>query len=117
MEAPDKDAITLLVVNKVLYEIGFDRPTAWFAYLEEKAKLGCPTPDEIARIAEAKASRNVLAHNQGVASKIYQEKAGKLARYQEGERIDIPENYHRETWELIRKVVNDASDAATVKIL
>src|SRR5206468_2578675 len=81
LEAPDKDAIALLVVNKELNELLYDRPAAWFAYLEGKAKLGCLTSDEIDRFAEAKASRDVLVHNRGVATKTYESKAGKQARY------------------------------------
>lgn len=115
LDAPDKDAITLLVVNRELNEILYDRPTGWFKYLEDKAKLGCPTADEMDRLAEAKASRDVLVHNRGVASKIYESKAGRLARYTDGQRIDIPEHYHRETWELIRKVISDLSNAAIAK--
>lgn len=116
LDAPDKDAITLLVVNKELNEILYDRPTGWFKYLEDKAKLDCPTPDEIDRIAEAKASRDVLVHNRGVAGKTYESKGGKLARYKDGQRIDIPEQYHRDTWELIRKVITDISNAAIAKV-
>ena len=115
LDAPDKDAITLLVVNKELNEILYKRPADWFAYLDELVKLGCPTADEIDRIAEAKASRDVLAHNRGVASKTYVSKAGRLARCKEGERIDLSESYHRQTWELIRKVVADISNAAIGK--
>jgi hypothetical protein len=115
LDAPDKDAITLLVVNKELNEILYKRPADWFAYLEELVKLGCPTADDIERIAEAKASRDVLAHNRGIASKTYVSKAGKFVRYTEGKRIDIPEPYHRQTWELIRKVVTDVSNAAIGK--
>jgi len=116
LDAPDKDAIALMVINKEVNEILYDRPTGWFRYLEEKAKLGCPTPDEIARIAEAKASRDVLVHNRGVASKTYESKAGSRARYQDGQRIDIPEHYLRETWDLIRKVMSDISNAAIAKL-
>jgi hypothetical protein len=116
LDAPDKDAITLLVVNKELNEVLYERPAAWFAYLEQKAKLGCPTPDEIDRIAEAKASRDVLAHNRGIAGKAYESKAGQHARYNDGQRIDVPEHYHREAWELIRKVVAELSDAAIAKV-
>jgi hypothetical protein len=116
LDAPDKEAITALVVNKELNEVLYDRPIAWFAYLEDKAKLGCPTSDEAERIAEAKASRDVLVHNRGVAGKIYESKAGRLARKIAGQRIDVPEHYHRETWELIRKVIVDISDAAIAKI-
>ncbi|MGA2035810.1 MAG: hypothetical protein ABSG68_26485 [Thermoguttaceae bacterium] len=116
LDAPDKDAIMFLVVTKELNEISYDRPTGWFAYLEDKAKLGCPTEDEIERIAEAKASRDVLVHNRGVASKTYESKAGKLARYKDGQRIDIPEYYHRETWERLRKLITDISNAAIAKV-
>jgi hypothetical protein len=115
LDAPDKDALILLVVNKELNEVLYERPAGWFTYLEDKVKLGCPTADEIDRIVEAKATRDVLAHNRGVAGKAYEAKAGKLARYTEGERIDIPERYHRETWELLRKVVADISNAAIAK--
>jgi len=76
LDAPDKDAITLLAVNKEPNELQYERPAAWFAYLEDRVKLGCPTADEIDRIAEAKASRDVLIHNRGVVNKTYESKAG-----------------------------------------
>lgn len=116
LDAPDKAAIALHVINRELNEIQYKRPQEWFAYLESKAKLGCPSEAEIERITEAKASRDVLVHNRGVANKTYESKAGKLARCKEGQRIDIPENYHRETWELLRKVVADIANAAIAKV-
>lgn len=115
LDAPDKDAVTQLVVNKELNDVSYDRPAAWFAYLQDRAKLDCPSTIEIERIAEAKASRDILVHNRGIASRIYETKAGGLARFKSGERIDIPEQYHRETWELIRKLVSDLSNAAIAK--
>lgn len=90
LDAPDKDAITFLVVSKELNEILYDRPTGWFAYLEDKAKLGCPKPDEIDRIAEAKASRDVLVHNRGVASKTYELKAGITPATKMGRELIFP---------------------------
>lgn len=72
---------------------------------------------EIERVAEAKASRDALVHNKGIASRTYETKAGRLARFKDGERIDVPEQYHRETWELIRKLVSDLSNAAIAKAL
>ena len=116
LDAPDKDAIVLLVVNKELNEALYERPAGWFAYLEERFKLGCPTPDEISRVAEAKATRDVLAHNRGVATKSYEAKAKPLARYADGERIEVGEAYHRATWVLLCKVVADVTDAAAAKI-
>jgi hypothetical protein len=117
LDAPDKDAITLLVVNKEINEIMYERPASWFAYLESKVKLGCPAADEIEWITEAKASRDLLIHNRGVANRTYELKAGKLARYKDGQRIDIQEQYHRKTWQLICKVVADVADAAIARAL
>jgi hypothetical protein len=58
LDAADKDAIKLHVVNKELNEMSYERPRDWFKYLEGRVKLGCPTPDEIDRIGEAKAARH-----------------------------------------------------------
>lgn len=115
-EAADKDAITRLVVARELNEVLCERPAGWFAYLEERAKLGCPTAEVVGRIAEAKATRDVLAHNQGIANKTYETKAGKDARFSVGDRVEIPEDYHRETWALIRRVVADVADAGIEKV-
>lgn len=116
LDLPDKAAVTEYVVGKVLNEVLYERPAGWFAYLEEKVKLGCPSPDEIERIAEAKATRDVLVHNRRVANTTYESKAGKFARFQAGDTIDVPEPYHRSTWELIRKVVSDVSNAAIARV-
>lgn len=115
LDAPDKEAIALSVVNRELNEILYERPAEWFAYLEDKVKLGCPTVDEVDRIAEAKATRDVLIHNRGVATKAYESKAGRLARFHDGELLDIPQPYHRQIWELLRKVAADVCDAALAK--
>jgi hypothetical protein len=115
LELPDKDAITGLVVDKELNEIAYKSPAGWFEYLEDRLKLGLPTEDEIEKFAEAKASRDVLVHNRGIANKIYESKAGALARYKADERIEIPADYHKDRWELIRKMVTDISDAAIAK--
>jgi hypothetical protein len=117
LDAPDKDAIASLVVAEEVVRILYRRPADWFAYLEDRAKLGCPTAEEVERLAEAKASRDVLVHERGVANATYESKAGKFVRFKAGERIEIPENYHRDTWELLRKVVADVSDAAIQKAL
>ena len=116
LDAPDKSAVTLLVVDKELNELSYERPTEWFAYLNAKVNLGCPTRDEIDAIAEMKATRDVLIHNRGVVNKTYELKTGKLARYKDGQRIDIPDQYHRQTWELIRKLVSDICNATIAKV-
>lgn len=116
LDAPDKDAIVQLAVTRELVEVMYDRPAEWFAYLERRAKLGCPTPDEIGRVAEAKAARDMTIHNRGYVNRSYLTKAGAFARYRDGERVDITEPYHRGAWELLGRVVADISDAALEKL-
>ncbi len=115
LEAPDKAAILLTVVDKELNELKYKRLGQWFAYLEGLVNLGCPTAGEIEQLAEIKASRDVLVHNNGMANAIYVEKAGKRARYQAGDKLELTEQYHRESWETIKKIVNDLSTAAIAK--
>ena len=115
LDLPDKEAIAQLVIGKELNEVLYERPSEWFAYLEERAKLGGQWNDEIEQIAEAKASRDVIVHHRKVANKIYEVKSGRLARFKDGELLDIPEQYHRETWEMLRRVVADVCNAAIAK--
>jgi hypothetical protein len=115
LELKDSETVIRHVVNKKVSAILYDRPASWFAYLEDLAKLGCPCEDEIGRIAEAKASRDVLIHNRGIVNPIYIAKSGSFARFKEGERVAISPQYHSEIWKLIRKLVEDTSTAALTK--
>jgi hypothetical protein len=116
LRAPDKAAIVLTVADKELNELKYERVADWFVYLERLANLGCPTAEEIERLAEIKASRDILVHNMGVTNATYIGKAGTRARHQDGEKLEIPEQYHRESWETIKKVVSDLSTAAIAKV-
>jgi hypothetical protein len=116
LKAPDKSAIILTVVDRELNELKYERLADWFQYLHRLTKLGCPTADEIEELAEIKASRDILVHNNGIANATYVSKAGTLARYKDGEKLEIPEHYHRVSWETISKVVRDVSVAAIDKL-
>ncbi len=115
LDAPDKDAITAAVVGRELNEVAYERPAGWFAYLNQRVALGCPSPDQIDRIAEAKATRDVLVHHRGVANPTYAAKAGPRARHPAGERVEVPESYHRQTWQPFRDVVAETAAAAVAK--
>lgn len=115
LAAPDMAAVTELVVNKEVSERSYERPERWFEYLQSKVKLRAPTLDEIERIAEAKATRDVLVHNRGLINKNYLSKAATRARRQPGDKIDVPEQYHQDTFQLIRKLVVDISEGAIGK--
>jgi hypothetical protein len=116
LKAPDKSAIVLTVVDRELNELKYERLADWFEYLERLAKLGCPTADEIETLAEIKASRDILVHNNGIANATYVSKAGSRARCKDGEKLEISEQYHRVSWDTISKVVRDISAAAIRKV-
>lgn len=103
------------VIDQQLNELSYKKLREWFEFLNARAQLGCPTDAEIERLAEVKATRDVFIHNRGVANAVYVQKAGDKARFQVGEVAEVPEPYHRESWELIKKVVADLSDAAIAK--
>jgi hypothetical protein len=115
LNASDRVSIILSVVDRRLDELKYKRVAEWFDYLKELTNLACPTEDEIAKLAEIKASRDILVHNNGMANATYIDKAGALARCRDGEGLEIPEQYHRESWETIKKVVTDVSAAAIAK--
>ncbi len=115
LKAPDKAAIILTVVDKELNDLKYERVADWFAHLERLANLGCPTTTEIEKMAEIKASRDILVHNNGVVNAIYVGKAGRRARYRDGQKLEVSEQYHRESWETIKKVVHDLAAAAVAK--
>jgi hypothetical protein len=57
-----------VVIQRELNSLKYERPAAWFRYLNDRVKLGCPTDEPIERLTEAKASRDILAHNRGLVN-------------------------------------------------
>jgi hypothetical protein len=76
LSAADRGGLVLLIAERELNDLKYDRPKAWFDYLNRIVKLGCPAEDEIERIAEMKAARDLLIHNSGLVNKTYLDKAG-----------------------------------------
>lgn len=115
LNAADKAEIVRAVIDKELLGLAYDPIVEWFKYLDKIARLGCPNRNQIERLAEIKASRDVLIHNKGIANAIYIDKSLGRARCRNGEVLDIPEDYHRESWQLIKQVISDVADAAIAK--
>jgi hypothetical protein len=99
-----------------LNEIKYRSLKEWFDFLGETVNLGCPTEEEIEQLAEIKVSRDILVHSNGVVNETYTRKAGDRARFAPRQMLDIPEPYHRESWLLIKKIINDIAGAAVQRI-
>jgi hypothetical protein len=116
LSAVDRGALILLIAERELNELKYDRPTAWFDYLNKIVHIGCPTKDEIERIAEMKAGRDLLIHNSGVVNKTYLDKAGTKARYAVGDKVVIDRPYFEECWLLTKKLIDDIATAAKSRL-
>lgn len=115
LDAPDKPALVDLLIDRTVAGLFYQNPADWFAYLEKHLKVAGPAPADVARLAEAKATRDVLMHNGGVANDKYVRKAAGLARHPAGEIVDLPDAYHHAVWELLLKLTADLSAAVLVK--
>jgi hypothetical protein len=117
LSAMDREALVLLIAERELNELKYDRPKAWFEYMNRIVKLGCPTEDEIERIAEMKAARDLLIHSSGLVNKTYLEKAGSKARYAAGEQVVIDGQYFDASWLLAKKLVDDITNTAKRRLI
>jgi hypothetical protein len=115
LEAADLDALIRDVVRREVLSIAYKRPADWFAYLQDRVDLGCPTADQIKDLAEIKASRDVLTHNRGIVNQAYLEKSGDRARFTDADRLDVPEPYLFVSLKLVQSVIGDMAATAIAK--
>jgi hypothetical protein len=114
LRAPDKTAIIASMIDKEVNELKYERVGDWFEYLHRLAHIQASAA-EMEKIAEIKASRDILVHNNGMANAMYVAKSGNLARFQDGERLRISETYQQESWSTIQNVIADLAAAAITK--
>ncbi len=57
-----------------------------------------------------------MVHNKGIANFMYIEKSKGRARFKNGETLEISDDYHKESWQLIKKVVSDIANAGIEKL-
>ena len=104
------------MVEQELDRLKYRRLSVWFDCWEKRSRLGTPSRDQIERLAEVKASRDVLVHNRGIVNGMYLRKSGPRARYAEGARLRIIEPYLRASGQLIGEVVREPAAAAISKL-
>ena len=76
LNASDKPAILLAVVDKELNELKYSRVADWFAYLDRRFISAAPRLTKLSSCAEIKASRDIFVHNKGIVNATYLSKAG-----------------------------------------
>jgi hypothetical protein len=116
LKAANRDEIVSGLIQKQLNELKYEQLRDWIGAINKAVKLDCPTEDEIDTLAEIKATRDILEHNAGIVNEIYRRKAGRRARYEVEDHVEIDDAYHLESWRLIKKVVGDLTSAAVSRL-
>jgi hypothetical protein len=68
------------------------------------------------RLSELKATRDSLAHNDGVANEVYIRKAGALARAKAGERMTFSRPYVYDAADFLKDLVRSLTTGACAKL-
>ena len=86
-----KTWIVNTVIEKRIYELGHEKIEDWFDEIKKISGLEGPTKNEIQKLVEIKASRDIFVHSKGVANSVYVEKSKGEARADDGETLELPE--------------------------
>lgn len=116
LDAGDVPTLLGQKIDHELAEVTYKSPRKVFEYVEKRTGVPVPAAADLDRLAEAKATRDVLVHTSGVVDAGYLTKAGPLARAVVGERVEIPKPYHRGVWELLLRLTDDLTAAAAAKV-
>src|SRR5262249_36446881 len=112
LKAANRDEVVSGVILKHMNELKYEQLREWFVAINKAVKLDCPTEDEIDALAEIKAAREILEHNAGIVNEIYRRKAGRRARYEVGDHVEIEDAYHLDSWRLMKNIARDLTSAA-----
>lgn len=115
LAAPDTATVLQGVIERELNEVKYRKVSEWFDYLRRLVGVPGPSPDQVAALAEAKASRDILVHGKGLVNPVYLAKAGAKARYVVGDVLELPDPYVRATFGLVETVVGDVSTTVATK--
>jgi hypothetical protein len=113
--AQTKDEIISALIERELNEIKYKNVGDWFEYLERLVSECRVSDTDIGRIAEAKATRDLLVHNAGITNQIYLQKAGQFVRFKVGDKVSVAGHYTLDTWQLFSSVLITAIDSLIQK--
>lgn len=91
LAAIDKNEIVDKVVDREINNIKYQSTKDWFEYLNNIIKIDFPDDESVLILAEIKASRDIVIHNNHLVNKIYTQKSGKFSRYKEGDMLSVSE--------------------------
>ena len=104
LEAKSKKQLVSRLINKQMQGIFYGAPTRYFEYIEAVLNIKLST-DLKNQFVEIKATRDVVVHNSGKANETYLEKAGKLARAANREKLPVTAEYFTSAIAGLKKLV------------
>lgn len=110
-----KEEIIWKLVDRELNEIKYKNVTEWFEYITKAIGLAEIELEKSEKIAEAKATRDILVHNAGIVNQIYVNKSGSAARFKNGQMINVSGDYTRDTWIVFVEVLVTITDSLIQK--
>ena len=108
LSAVNKRALIKNLIERRLNMVFSGKPVKYFKYMKEVAKAPL-TQENIDAFREAKATRDLIVHNDGVVNATYLGKAGQLCRAQDGEKIVTDMVYLSKCIQVFKKTVYELS--------
>jgi len=116
LRAADREEIISDVIGRQLNDLRYGSVRDWFAAMNKCVALASPSDDEIDALAEVKATRDVLEHNDGIVNAVYLRKAGRLARHPAGDHVELDDDYHLASWRLLDGIAAGLANASAKKV-
>ena len=91
LEAEDLDDLRDEIVSNQIHSAFYASPTKYFKYIESTLSISLPVSSKAA-YSEVKPTRDIYVHNGGIANRLYIQKAGALARAEDGDLLPLDEN-------------------------
>ena len=90
-DSADKSEIIEKIIDAELNKLKYQNVIEWMVYLNKIVKIKYPSDSDIKKLAEIKASRDIIVHNNYIVNDVYLRKSGKCARFKLGGKLNVNE--------------------------
>ncbi len=115
-KAQSREELLASIARKIATDTTYLQPSKWFQQLNKYLKTATVSEPQIEEFIEAKASRDLLVHNQGIVNQIYLDKAETKARFQMDQKISIDSDYYFAVYRLLNNMIETICKAACIQI-
>lgn len=105
LSSATKEDILRAMVDRELNELKYRNVEEWFSYIEKQVSSCAVSVEDVGRISEAKATRDVIVHNGGIVNSTYIRKSGTSARFAIDQAVEVSGNYTLECWQIFSRVL------------